>query len=68
MTPENDIRQIIREWFAMGYMYGRNDALDGLPYDAQLPLERGTPTDSPRQCDGTSTTRASDQSTRTSRA
>jgi hypothetical protein len=61
-------------WFRMGYMYGRADALDGRPYDDRLPSERGADieadrlTDSQRQPSETSTTRVSDQSTRTSRS
>jgi len=33
-------RDDLRYWYEMGYFYGRNDALDGRPYDARLPDAR----------------------------
>lgn len=30
----------LRYYYEMGYFRGRNDALDGRPYDARLPNER----------------------------
>jgi hypothetical protein len=53
-------RDDLRYWYEMGYFYGRNDALDGRPYDARLPHEReyAALTDSASPRDGTGATRS----------
>jgi hypothetical protein len=50
----------LRYWYEMGYFYGRNDALDGRPYDARLPHERDV-TDSVGPRGGTGATRSTSE-------
>lgn len=52
----------LRYWYEMGYFYGRNDQLDGKPYDARTPLERATaplhpPAETHKCCAGAQCTR-----------
>lgn len=35
------MNDLLRQFYVMGYFRGRADALDGRPYDARLPNERG---------------------------
>lgn len=56
LTPDDP-----RYWYEMGYFYGRNDALDGRPYDARLPHERADLTDSTGPHGGTGATRSTSE-------
>lgn len=40
----NATDDLLRYFYELGYFRGRADALDGRPYDARLPDERGDPT------------------------
>jgi hypothetical protein len=55
----------LRYFYEMGYFYGRNDALDGRPYDARLPHERVEITDSTGPRGETRTSCSPAQCTRT---